>query len=115
MSDAIGGKIVVFFFTGGVAAYSIWNSITYKTLMDNGGGAGVSKSAATAGFWTSVVLAIIFLLLFIWSIWRLLTTEKQRGVAGDRVANIRKQAANRAAFALNSQVGLLPSSYLTNP
>lgn len=70
--------ITVFVISGFATGFSIANTVYYWRIRSAGGCGDVSRGEANAMFWISLVLSIVFILLFLWSIWRLIFSEKAR-------------------------------------
>lgn len=70
--------ISVFLVSGFGTGFSIANSVYYWRIRSAGGCGDVSRGEANAMFWISIILSIVFLLMFIWSIWRLIFSERAR-------------------------------------
>jgi len=97
----IGAKLLGFIFSGVVSGVFIWNTINYNKIVNAGGTAGITKGQAESALYVNVALAIISLLVFLYSVWLLLTSDSQRNVA-----------TKRADAYLARDTGLLSNNYL---
>ncbi len=68
-------KIVVFLISAFVVGVMIANLVYYNRIRE---GKTVTTSEATTMLWVSVILLVIGVLVFLWSIWRLLFTSEAR-------------------------------------
>lgn len=67
-----------FLVSGLIFGYAVANSVFYYKIRKDGGSSAVSKSKATNMLWISIFVGVISLLLFLWSIWRLVFTKEVR-------------------------------------
>lgn len=71
-------KIVVFVVSGFFVGFSIANMIYFNRIRKAGGGGGVTQGEATAMLWVNGILLAIAVIIFLWSIYRLIVGPPQR-------------------------------------
>lgn len=71
-------KISVFVISGFFVGFSLANIIYFNRLRRAGGGGGVTRSEATSMLWINGILFAIALVIFIWSIYRLVAGVEYR-------------------------------------
>lgn len=67
-----------FLASGFIFGYGVANGVFYYKIRKEGGCAGVSQGKATNMLWISILIAIVAIVLFLWSIWRLVFTREAR-------------------------------------
>ena len=70
-------KIIVFLLSAAVIGVTIANIIYYNKIRNGTCGA-VTHGEATTMLWVNVILLIVAIFVFIWSIWKLLFTHDTR-------------------------------------
>lgn len=71
-------KIVVFVVSGFFVGFSLANIIYFNRIRRNGGGGGVTQGEATSMLWINGILFAIALIIFLWSIYRLIAGQEYR-------------------------------------
>ncbi len=77
-SEARWFKIVVFVVSGFFVGFSLANIIYFNRIRRNNGAPGITRGEATAMLWINAILFGISLIIFIWSIYRLVAGEEYR-------------------------------------
>ena len=77
-SEARWFKIVVFIVSGFFVGFSLANIIYFNRIRRNGGAPGITVGEATAMLWINAILFGIALIIFIWSIYRLVAGQEYR-------------------------------------
>lgn len=77
-SEARWFKIVVFVVSGFFVGFSLANIIYFNRIRRNNGAPGVTRGEATAMLWINAILFGISLIIFIWSIYRLVAGQEYR-------------------------------------
>ena len=75
-------KIVVFVISGFFVGFSLANIIYFNRIRRNGGGDRVTRGEATSMLWVNAILFAIALIVFIWSIFRLVAGREYRQRVG---------------------------------
>ena len=74
-------KVIVFIIFGLISGVLLANVIYFNRIISNNGGGGVTKGEATVMFWFNLVFLIVALILFIWSLIRLIFGKEYRDKA----------------------------------
>ena len=77
-SEARWFKIVVFVVSGFFVGFSLANIIYFNRIRRNNGAPGITRGEATAMLWINAILFGIALIIFIWSIYRLVAGQEYR-------------------------------------
>lgn len=70
-------KILVFVFSGFFVGFSIANIIYYERLRRSNNNV-LTKTESTSMLWINIILLVIAVFIFLWSIWRLIFTKTKR-------------------------------------
>jgi len=71
-------KIVVFVVSGFFVGFSLANIIYFNRIRLNNGAPGITRGEATSMLWINALLFAISMIIFIWSIYHLITTRQYR-------------------------------------
>lgn len=77
-------KIIVTIVSGFFIGIAIANIVYYNRIRSGTCNA-VTKNEANVMFWINIVILVIAVIIFLWSLWRLLFTQSQRSKAGKSV------------------------------
>lgn len=77
-SEARWFKIVVFVVSGFFVGFSLANIIYFNRIRRNNGVPGITRGEATSMLWINAILFAISLIVFIWSIFRLIAGREYR-------------------------------------
>ena len=77
-SEARWFKIVVFVISGFFVGFSIANIVYFNRIRRNNGAPGITRGEATAMLWINAILFGVSLIIFIWSIYRLVAGVEYR-------------------------------------
>lgn len=77
-SEARWFKIVVFVVSGFFVGFSLANIVYFNRIRRNNGVPGITRGEATSMLWINAILFAISLIVFIWSIFRLVAGREYR-------------------------------------
>jgi hypothetical protein len=77
-TEGFGFKLVVLIVSGFFVGFSLANIIYFNRIRRNNGCPGVTRGEATAMLWVNAILFAIALIIFIWSIFRIVATRTYR-------------------------------------
>ena len=102
--ESRGFTIVVFVVSGFFVGFSLANIIYFNRIRSNGGAPGVTRGEATAMLWVNAILFGIALIIWIWSIYRWVTTREYR----QRIKDYLKEPPEGYIEPPSSESGLKP-------